>query len=143
MCFKKKQEKIMVGTTLEQSKHLLELGLDPYTASLCFNTGPGLDELMIRPYAKETILRKILSVPLVRYKPSWTFDDLWKIMRLTEQDHKNTGFDMITTLRGSLLRFKEKEDIGNDIKTIHWEEEITPLESAYKMVCWLLENKYI
>lgn len=119
----------MYYTTIEQSKKLLELGLNPTTADMYYflDTTPAgniyIPSLMF--------IEKHLKSRMPEYAkgdiPCWSLGALLELIpnyQLQTQD-KNVG-----------LLFSHRKEL----KII---EASTPTEAAYNMVCWLLENGYI
>lgn len=110
----------MTATTIEQSKHLLELGLDPKTADMYY-----LPQVMNEG---ETL---------------WPIDDgydlddadqpAWSLSALLEVISKVTCISYLTIDTSYLIRCK---DLG-----FLWQKDIAakdPVTAAYEMVCWLL-----
>jgi hypothetical protein len=119
----------MIGTTKEQSKHLLELGLDPKTADCNWNTTFGDWSLCI---GKNKLPHAV---------PAWSLSALLEMM------------PSFIDYKGQKLRLTiEKAGIWNVfyLGTEHRLNEIwfngeygDPVEPAYRMVCWLLEQGFI
>lgn len=105
----------MQYTSVEQSRRLVELGLDPRTADLC------------REWA--VIDKDYMDVPVVRRPiddelPTWSLDALLKVIPCPYEMFR--GYD--GTVRFKLLAVRRHDD--NE----------TELEAVYTMVVWLLEN---
>lgn len=114
----------MTATSIEQSQHLLELGLDPKTADMSysyFDDGePGLDLI---PY----MLNSRMAIP------AWSFDALLEVMRklyatITLQIIGNSTF----------LRIKDNGFMLQ--KDIHVKN---PMDAVYGGMLWLLEQGLI
>lgn len=121
-----------IATNIEQSKHLLELGLDIKTADMCLcKTAQGswiLYGYVPGEYDAHTI-------------PAWSLSALLEVM------------PSFIDYKGQKLRLTiEKAGIWNVfyLGTEHRLNEIwfngeygEPVEPAYEMVCWLLEQGLI
>lgn len=127
----------MIATTIEQSKKLMELGIDLNTADMCY------------PYDRH--LGKLYGdIPYVMgYKsfnkdvdfPSWSLLALLSLMPSTI---------IINGITLYIAIFKGYNDDYwyiqyNDAKDNVFKEicELNPLDAAFETICWLLENKKI
>ena len=140
-------------TTIEQSKKLLELGLSPETADMYYKyVLPHSDKLHHVPNLGEP------TDALSWYNKGYTLGGKNKPMTLEE-------FCIPCWSFGALLDIMPKEDVkpfedsnpfvgyGNglyrcvylngDWESSHQTMGDTPIEAAYNMVVWLLENGYI
>lgn len=114
----------MIATTIEQSKHLLELGLDPKTADMCFEMEKWNWTLNVGK--KSAQVNRGFAVPA------------WSLSALLEVISKVTCISYLTIDTSFLIRCK---DLG-----FLWQKDIAakdPVDAAYEMVCWLLENNLI
>ena len=113
----------MICTSIEQSQHLLELGLDPKTADMSytyFDKGEPL--LGLTPY----MLNSRMAIPS------------WSLSALLEVISKVTCISYLTIDTSYLIRCK---DLG-----FLWQKDIAakdPVTAAYEMVCWLIEQGII
>lgn len=112
----------MKYTTVEQSKKLLELGLNPNSADMYYGYKKEKPEYL--PYEDIEIMALCI--------PCWSVDALLEILPMhSTLDHEVNGwwccvnFDIVDTR-------KDNEIQGTN-----------PLEALYNMVVWLLENNYI
>lgn len=121
----------MIATTIEQSKHLLELGIDINTADL----------LWMRDYDHNYNLELRINIietynpDSLEIIPAWSLDALINFMPNEIRD-KETVYDlsvMHKSVKYSTVLWS----------TIHKTTADTTFDAAYDMICWLLENKYI
>jgi hypothetical protein len=118
----------MIATTIEQSKHLLSLGLDPKTADMSYTYfDRGEPILDLTPY----MLNSRMAIPawslsaLLDVMPN---NDYWEICLLQYKDQQwQCVFDDVEFSSGETKGFTSKD----------------PLTAAYEMVCWLLTNNLI
>ncbi|WP_287385656.1 hypothetical protein [Lachnospira sp.] len=111
----------MVATTIEQSKHLLELGLDPKTADCNWNITFGEWALCV---GKNNLPHAV---------PAWSLSALLEVMRklnatITLQIINNFAF----------LRIKDNGFIWQ--KDIHVKD---PMDAVYGGMLWLFEQGLI
>lgn len=117
-------------TTIEQSKKLVELGLDTNTADMWWQEGRVGPEPVIGNYAlhiqcmKDCDYRKIHKTLI---SPAWSLGALLELMPESYQ---------LTSNKDNKYQFMLINNPKPD-----WFD--TPFESVYNMVCWLLENGYI
>jgi len=124
----------MIATTIEQSKHLLELGLDPKTADMFyFSYG------MFRPMKLH--VGKILE-DVVTGKRQWAIP-AWPLSALLEVMPNNDYWEIC------LWQYKDQrwQCVFDDVEFSNGETKAfvadSPIDAAYEMVCWLLENNLI
>lgn len=120
----------MIATNIEQSKHLLELGLDTATADMYYEGG----------------CSKFLSVGEADLSktyddgeekdadiPAWSLSALLEVMPIMEAD-STVCLGCVSTL----IRCK-----SHDFMWQHDSTAAQPITAAYEMVCWLLEQGLI
>lgn len=115
-----------IATTIEQSRHLLELGLDPKTADMSytyFDKGePWLD---LTPY----MLNSRIS------DPAWSLRVLLEVMpKENEPDLQKSP----ATGQYFMYGFFDLEK-----PTYMTKDYYSPVDAAYEMVCWILEQGLI
>lgn len=132
----RKENKMKHYTTIEQSKKLVELGLNPDTADMFYSRRPtGKSDYSIFPdFKQEGRLEVFTKVDL----PCWSLGALIDIMpdviykdaaRATLRIHKDTIYH---------ISYKNSSHL-NEI----WISKKTLIDAAFEMVVWLLENGYI
>jgi hypothetical protein len=115
-------------TTIEQSKKLLELGLNPKSTDMGYLwNGCVFSEY---PASKQTIFKKVGNIPC------WSLGALFEVM--PEIDNQLP----------SLRKYKNYycvvySDNVTRLGDNQWQNGKTPTEAAYNMVVWLIENGYI
>ena len=122
----------MIATTIEQSKHLLELGLDPATADMVWMCNKWLYSI------KDNILNKEQFTE--QDTLAWSLGALLEVMPYNYYNH--------FSLCQSSFAFwdcvfkHEGKEIVRTVST-NKDGEQDPISAAYEMVVWLLENGYI
>ena len=113
----------MQYTTIEQSKRLVELGLDPKTADLHYDgegeiVGKGRCLALHKPYRDSHI-------------PAWSLDALLKVIPCSYQLTRNAR----------TFRNDTKKNVQFMLLTVLRHDTFdTELEAVYTMVVWLLEK---
>lgn len=146
-------------TTIEQSKHLLSLGLYPSSADMYYQyVLPKSNKLHHVPtigepveslewYNKGYILGgKNKPMSLEEFcVPCWSLEALLEAMpkEITDEYDSKGGLGMCAAYNSSWgwIVYYTNEDA--DSQAIHEEQGNTLLEATYNMVCWLLEEGYI
>ena len=129
----------MIATTIEQSKHLFELGLDPKTADMAYICGAPESLNVVDDYYLKDIHDEYDT-------PAWSLSALLEVMPTTIE---------IDGLRYDLELFKAIDDdtdspyygvkyvYNDDYHLDYYESGSNIIEQAFAMVCILLENGYI
>lgn len=116
-------------TTIEQSEKLVELGLNPDTADMYYFCDPTPAGNVMHPTL--IIVEKHLHSRLPEYDkgdiPCWSLSALLGIIPNYQLQTQDKSVGILFCCRKELKIIE-----GN-----------TPLEAAYNMVVWLLENGYI
>jgi hypothetical protein len=113
-----------IATTIEQSKHLLELGLDPKTADMCL-CKTAHDTWFLAAYTPGEYD--------AHTAPAWSLSALLEVM--PKEEASSTIFlGCVSTL----VRCK-----SYDFMWQHDSNAVQPVTASYEMVCWLLEKGYI
>lgn len=119
----------MVATSIEQSKKLLELGLNPNTADMCYwmNYHDALDGggKSLSDYPE-------IGKGNDEGVPAWSLDKLLELMPL------DCGIDK-EKIKG-VTKYVASSVTSNEVQ--EWSGD-TPLDAAYNLVVWLLENHNI
>lgn len=136
-------------TSIEQSKKLLELGLNPDTADMYWT--PDADTVVPAPYITKTDNETLIPA----YKgavPCWSLSALMNLLPPSIQ----TGEGMHNQYEIDIRKYWGDEEnlyqiaYGNDRgfseewhDMINTGEEENLIDAAFQMVVWLLENNYI
>ena len=134
----------MISTTIEQSKHLLELGLDPASADMeyCyideFNSG-----LQVKGDINAEVDRRLDMMFGVTHIPAWSLSALLEVMpKEIKKDDKQYNFHLETTHNLYYVSYYRYDIDG--IRYLHTTEmNNCTIDAAYEMVCWLLEQGLI
>lgn len=113
-----------ICTSIEQSKKLLELGIDVNTADMYWNYDYNIQqEYKYYPMVMDEQFDDICI-------PAWSLSALLKLMHNNSYILRNTS---VETNRYNIWAIQRKSPV--------WCK--TPLDAAFEMVCWLKENKKI
>jgi hypothetical protein len=121
-------------TSIEQSKKLLELGLSPKTADMGYN---GIEDRDIRKIRYDSVAN---TMPNMNSIPCWSLGSLLSVMPFIEEN-KIIYKPLLTKSKfGYYITYfsEESEYILMGSGTYK-----TPIEAAYSIIVWLLENNYI
>jgi len=116
-------------TSIEQSRKLVELGLNPETADMCFDLGVDLTEAHLECDNFITYFTNDEYPEMAdRYVPVWSLGQLLEMIPF------NYHFCVIDS-KCNIVK------LDKEFNEERWFD--TPFEAAYNMVIWLLENNYI
>lgn len=126
-----------IATTIEQSKHLLELGLNPKTADMWWSNR--------FVYWLHTPMIGVATEQNQLYTFKWCEEDIpaWSLSALLEVMPNNDYWEIC------LWQYKDQrwQCVFDDVEFSNGETKAfiadTPIGAAYEMVCWLLENNLI
>lgn len=119
----------MITTSIEQSKELVGLGLDPKTADMCWEMEKG--NWILNVGRKSAQVNRGFAIP------AWSLSALFEVM-------PNNDYWEIC-----LWQYKDQrwQCVFDDVEFSNGETKAfvanTPIDAAYKMVCWLLEQGLI
>lgn len=117
-------------TSIEQSKKLIELGIDINTADMCWSTAnPDLEVLLAFPFtdADNTHDDKI---------PAWSLSALLGLM---PTDDKKDEYYVDTESHSDYHTVSYRNCWDGCVHLEYSKESL--LDAAFEMVCWLLEKK--
>lgn len=138
-----------ICTSIEQSKKLIELGIDVNTADMCWSlftvitNGNKEIKHVLLPTSYEKITKQ--SAPdFIERHPAWSLSALENLMpfQIIENNERYglkqwKGYNS----QGETYCFEYVSNIATILyETYH---RNNPLDAAFEMVCWLLENNKI
>ena len=141
----------MITTTIEQSKKLVELGIDPSTADMYYAATE--DENKKLHYTTPPRVRQTDNAVYKTDIPAWSLSALLELMPATIQTKEGGPYSLMFFKRPPLGEQKVWYNVEygvrcptrwgwlNEWYEIKAGEDLTT--ACYDMVCWLLENKYI
>lgn len=141
-------------TSIEQSKKLLELGLSPKSADMCYKTvdvdNAESDEdcvfdLVCKPYTE--YLKYVIPLGL-NYKaiPCWSLGALLEVMPAVMMVDDDFFYQIQDRGIGGSYSYIYKNPLKKPWENgcwLHGTVDDSPTEAVYNMVVWLLENGYI
>ena len=127
-------------TTIEQSKHLMELGLSAETADMLWEQHNREEPYVtIKPW---TTKGKSIGAHIL---PCWSLTALLEAMpKAITDEYDSKGWLGMSTLYNSTwgwIVYYSNADA--DCQALHEEQGDTLLDAAYNMVCWLIEEGHI
>lgn len=134
-------------TSIEQVKHLLELGLSPESTDMYYlrlkETNAAFSSV---PFVKDETEMENSAYDALFYRiPCWSLGALLDVMpKSIKDEYDTTGcLGMCVSYNSSWGWIVYYSNADADCQALHEEEGNTLLEAVYKMICWLLENNYI
>lgn len=131
----------MIATTIEQSKHLLELGLDPNTADMCW-VKDYTEQWVLIADAKSNIQHRLEGMyeysglkwqEHIALVPAWSLSALLEVMRKL-----NATITLQIIGNSTFLRIKDNGFL--------WQKDIhvkNPMDAVYGGMLWLFEQGLI
>lgn len=121
-----------ICTSIEQSKKLIELGIDVYTAdmyySFDYNFKEYEEDAQIIPKSEFDEHFSLFPEDI----PTWSLSALLKLIKpINENTYKIIG----TLDGGAIISFEE-------VTSVMFQED-NLIDASFEMVCWLKENKKI
>lgn len=116
-------------TSIEQSKHLLEIGLSPDTADMCWFEG----EPFIEKFGYEEERAKTHRDCGMEMLPSWTSDKLMELM----------GDIRLLHYEGKFFCQYFADDFWDEYPSYATAEYDNSIDACFDMFCWLTEYKKI
>jgi len=118
--------KTKICTDIEQSKKLIELGIDPKTADMNWHSLPNIEPFSRTfPYIHENGATEGIL-------PAWSLSALLELMPYCRIETYAGGF---------FSTYYCSHGAMNEVN--HFEKCKTPVDAAFEMVCWLKENEKI
>lgn len=114
----------MICTTIDQSKKLLELGIDAETADMWWNIGAG-------GYSNPSCV-PVSDVDI----PAWSLTALLELIPESINDYTDNFSQLEITKKSISYVYADGR-----LRIGYLESNL--LDAAFKMVCWLLTNKFL
>lgn len=121
-------------TTIEQSKKLVELGLNPETADMCY---PHFIRHGADTYNKTPEIAEGIDYPYEM--PCWSLGALMELMPKIKEDEDDGG--CYPTLCKGWDNGQWHCVYRSSIHITKWYDN--SIDAAFEIVCWLLENNYL
>lgn len=118
-------------TTIEQSKHLVELGLNPSTADMCY---PHFIRGGADTYNETPEIAEDIDYPYEM--PCWSLTALLELMPCPIILNGNFAYPIVNLFSKSITY-----DVG--MAEYHKEEGYDLIDAAVKTVVWLIEQEHI
>lgn len=128
----------MIATDIQQSKYLLELGLDPKTADMVWMCNRWLYSI------KDNILNQEQFSE--QDTLAWSLTALLKVMPKDTNETYHLFSSMMPDQLGSWVCDRSKyymDADGYNKNNYECFKSNSPVTAAYEMVCWLLERGFI
>ena len=127
----------MIATSIEQSKRLVELGLDISTADMYWEEEINITKIVVGNYSLHMQCMqdkdyKKHSNPVI--SPAWSLTALLELM--PELDGRNPELNRIINTNKWWMLYHSTASLS----LIRTKECDNPLDSAFEMICWLLKN---
>lgn len=119
----------MIATTIEQSKHLLELGLDPKTADMFWKYSASLGNTDINGRIAVSYHDNLFVGKYDGAIPAWSLSALLEVMP--------KGTELMKMQNNANELYYEIDYMYTGY------EDSDPITAAYEMVCWMLEQGLI
>jgi hypothetical protein len=133
-----------ICTSIEQSKKLLSLGLDPSTADMWYSYyGDSKYNPTIAYKGQQWFLCQIRN-SLHNDIPAWSLSVLLGLMPFHIIENNNRfGFYQVKGFnkQGETYRFGYKTNDNSFLFETSWHNNV--IDAAFEMICWLKKEKYI
>ena len=127
-----------ICTSIEQSKKLIELGIDINTADMCYRYKWYNNNFILLPCAENA------REPITEDIPAWSLVALEKLMPFQLIENNNRyGFYQVKGFnkQGETYRFGYKSNDNSFLFETSWSNNL--IDAAFEMICWLKENNKI
>ena len=138
-----------ICTTIEQSKKLIELGIDVNTADLIYQPIMDIDSMSNVGFAKIPLCFSFNEIKEcnIQYLPAWSLSALLKLMPpYLFEFERGIDLNIYRNLNGKGWHCSYMPNTIENMKNDKF-KQITngdePVDAAFEMVCWLKENEKI
>ena len=136
----------MIATTIEQSKHLLDLGLDSKTADMCWEMEKG--NWLLNVGRKSAQVNRGFAIPawslstLLEVIPAMIVYPTWVDKRPTDVwFNLDKDYNSETKKQFYVCYYKSLDT--HQFAKMTEPSHSSPVDAAYEMVCWLFEQGLI
>lgn len=132
-----------ICTSLEQSKKLIELGIDTDTADMCYKClGEDPYDLIVRPYSdwKEEY-KVLLRSGDAKVYPAWSLVALLRLMPFhIIENNQRYGFYQVKGFnkQGETYHFGYETNNISFLFETSWYNDV--IDAAFEIICWLKKN---
>lgn len=130
-----------ICTTIEQSKHLLKLGLNPESADMRYeHTIHEREDLQTPMYGFNISSMKYYEdIENITYLPAWSLSALLEVMPSRINDTYKLSLIKDDVTNGYYYNYTDRKE--RRLRTSF--ASYNPFDAAFEMMCWLLENKKV
>lgn len=131
-----------ICTSIEQSKKLKELGIDVRTADMYWKNG--VSDRYIQCFTPFVCGDYQNGIDFDYDIPAWSLSALLELIPFQIiEDNKRYGFKQYKgyNAQGETYRFEYVSNFGITLYETYYLNN--PIDAAFEMTCWLLENKKI
>lgn len=122
--------------SIEQMKHLQELGLDTSDASMCWCRAISHKSVTWELEIYEYVINQKLDSNFWETTPTYTLQDI-----LDKLPESIQIYDLYIFKQAGLWVFKYISIV--EIGTLHYEKMPKIIDAAYYILCWCIENGYV
>jgi hypothetical protein len=127
--------------SIDQMKHLRELGLDTSDASMHWQFLPTVESFFNGVLALEERPTLFVSQPNMKYEyPAYTLQDILDKLPRSLNPFPSEQVLFSWTIGGNIISYRSLG--GIDLCFKHFTNDLL-IDAAYEMLCWCVENGYI
>jgi len=134
-----------ICTSIEQSKKLIELGIDVNTADMSYHPIMDIDTMDFTKYLDIPSVIPFSEVKnsKVAMLPAWSLSALLGLMPFHIIENNRFGFYQVKgyNKQGETYRFGYKTNNDSFLFETSWHDDV--VDAAFEMICWLKENNKI
>ena len=135
-----------ICTDIRQSKKLIELGIDTDTSDMCYKClGEDPYDLIVRPYSEwKEEYKVLLRSGDAKVYPAWSLTALLELMPpYLFEFERGIDLNIYRNLNGKGWHCSYMPNVIENMKKDKFRQLTNgnnPVDAAFEMVCWLLEN---
>lgn len=128
--------------SIDQMKHLRELGLDTSDASMHWQFLPTVESFFNGVLALEERPTLFVSQPNMKHEyPAYTLQDILDKLPRSLNPFPSKQILFSWTIEGKIISYRNIEGMGG-VCFKHFTDDLL-IDAAYEMLCWCVENGYI